>query len=67
MLLLLLKNEPRIETVTISGMGTGVGKVPYNVCAKQMRQAYDDIWLGKYIFPPTLLNAQMQHSIYSDK
>ena len=51
--LLLAKNEPRIKTITMSGMGTGVGKVPYNICAKQMKQAYDDVILGKYKFPET--------------
>lgn len=61
----ILKNESRINTVTISGLGTGVGKLPYDICAKQMRQAYDDIWLGKYVFPSRLRESQMNHSLYS--
>lgn len=59
----LLKNESRINTVTISGLGTGVGKVPYDVCAKQMKQAYNDIWLGEYKFPNTWYEAQTTHQL----
>jgi len=58
---LLLKNESRIGTVTISGMGTGVGRVPYNVCAKQMRKAYDDVILGLSKFPNGWEEAQSNH------
>lgn len=63
---LLLKNEPRINSVTISGLGTGVGKMPYNICAKQMRQAYDDVILGTYKFPETWEESQKynQNLIY---
>jgi len=45
----LKNNEDKIKSVTISGLGTGVGDVPFNVCANQMKQAYDDVWLAKYI------------------
>ncbi len=57
----LLITEPKINTVTISGLGTGVGKVPFDVCAKQMKKAYDDVWLGKYIPPISWRDAQIQH------
>lgn len=57
---LLLRNEPRIKTVTMSGMGTGVGKVPYHICAKQMRKAYDDVMFG-YKFPESWEEAQKNH------
>lgn len=50
----LLENKDKINSVTISGLGTGVGKVPFSICAKQMREAYDDVWLGKEIFPESL-------------
>ena len=59
---LLLKNEPRINTVTISGLGTGVGRVPYNICAKQMRQAYDDVILGLYKSPETWEETKSRHN-----
>jgi len=56
-----------IETVTISGLGTGVGQVPYDVCAKQMRQAYDDVWLGNYKQLPTWYQTQKSHQeLYTD-
>ena len=63
----LLKKESRIKIVTISGLGTGVGQVPYDVCAKQMKQAYNDIWLGKLIFPNTWYEAQKQHQLLYSK
>lgn len=63
----LLKKESRINTVTISGLGTGVGQVPYDSCAKQMKQAYNDIWLDKYTFPNTWHEAQKQHQLLYSK
>lgn len=59
----LLKKEPRIKTVTISGLGTGVGQVPYDVCAKQMKQAYTDICLNEYAFPNSWYEAQTRHQL----
>jgi O-acetyl-ADP-ribose deacetylase (regulator of RNase III) len=59
----LLKRENRIKSVTISGLGTGVGKMPYDICAKQMKQAYNDVWLNKYVFPSTWYEAQRQHQL----
>ena len=61
----LLKTEPRIQTVTISGLGTGIGAVPYHVCASQMRQAYDDVWKNEYKFPDTLTEASVNHVNYT--
>jgi O-acetyl-ADP-ribose deacetylase (regulator of RNase III) len=63
----LLKKENRINTVTISGLGTGVGQVSYYSCAKQMKQAYNDIWLNKYTFPNTWYEAQKQHQLLYSK
>lgn len=61
----ILKNnaeaEAQIETVTISGLGTGVGEVSFRTCAKQMKQAYDDIWLGQLQFPKGWQQSQIQH------
>jgi uncharacterized protein YneF (UPF0154 family) len=56
-----LKNEPRINKVTISGLGTGVGQLQYNVCARQMKQAYNDVWLNNYTFPISWLESQQRH------
>lgn len=64
----LLKNETRINSVTISGLGTGVGRVPFDICAKQMKQAYDEVWLNKGTFPSSWHSAQAQHQLlYTNK
>ena len=63
----LLKNEPQIKTVTISGFGTGVGKLPFDICAKQMKQAYDDFWLNNYSYPKTWHEAQKNHQLLYSK
>jgi len=55
--------RPSLEIVSMTGMGTGVGKVPYEVCAKQMRLAYDDFWLGQYKFPASWHEAQKRHQL----
>jgi O-acetyl-ADP-ribose deacetylase (regulator of RNase III) len=56
-----LKQNENIKSVTISGLGTGTGDVPFRVCAKQMRQAYEDVWLSKDIFPDTLRISMKKH------
>jgi len=50
-----------INRVTISGLGTGVGRVPYEICAKQMKKAYDETWLGKAKTPASWFEAQQKH------
>ena len=50
-----------INSITISGFGTGVGELSYDVFAKQMKQAYDDFWLDKYVFPLGWFDAQQKH------
>ncbi len=56
----LLLKQPNLpfNTVTIPGLGTGVGKVPYDICAHQMRVAYEEFYLGKYVFPENWKVAQ---------
>ncbi len=36
-------NEQQINTVAIPGLGTGTGRVPYDICANQMLKAYLDV------------------------
>jgi O-acetyl-ADP-ribose deacetylase (regulator of RNase III) len=63
----LVQQYPQIKTLTISGMGTGVGKVPFDICARQMKQAYDDAFNGATV-PATWYEAQARHqNLYSDK
>jgi len=56
-------NGIKIEKITISGLGTGVGQVPYEVCANQMKMAYDEVWLGKFGAPKTWFDAQQRHQM----
>jgi O-acetyl-ADP-ribose deacetylase (regulator of RNase III) len=62
-----LGNYSRVKSVTISGLGTGIGQVPYDVCAKQMKKAYDDVLLGKGKFPKTWSEAQINHQLLYDE
>ena len=50
-----------IKSVAFPGMGSGVGRFPYHLAAKQMRQAYDDIVLDKQAFPSDFAEAQERH------
>jgi O-acetyl-ADP-ribose deacetylase (regulator of RNase III) len=58
---LALKKNPQIRSVAIPGLGTGVGGVTPEECAKKMRMAYDDFYLGKYTFPKTFAEAHDRH------
>lgn len=50
-----------LKSIAIPGMGTGVGKVPPNVCAAQMRQAFEDVFYSTY--PKTWKEAQIRHQL----
>ena len=55
-----------VETITFSGLGTSVGRVPFKVAAYQMFLAYKEIVLSDYVDPKTWASAQAQHqSMYS--
>ncbi|MFK7905138.1 MAG: macro domain-containing protein [Chitinophagales bacterium] len=49
-----------VKTIAITGLGTGVGKMPYHTCAKQMKAAYDEVVLEKGAFPRSWDEAQRQ-------
>jgi len=49
------------KSVTIPGLGTGVGKIPYENCAHQMRMAYEEYFLGKLEEPSGWWSAQVEH------
>lgn len=53
-----------VNKVTISGLGTGVGNVPPEICALQMKQAYNEIWLGNTEYPKSLTDALIKHKSY---
>lgn len=50
-----------VKTVSLPGLGTGVGRVPPVQCAKQVRAAIEDVVLGKAEFPKTTAQARKRH------
>lgn len=66
----IFKGEPIsniVKSVAFPGLGTGVGGIGPNTCAKQMRSAIDDIVLDKYVFPFSWSDAQESHQkLYRD-
>jgi len=50
-----------IETINIPGLGTGVGKVPAKICARQMKMAYDEVWQDNPFIPKSWAEAQTHH------
>lgn len=53
---IVLRDYDDINTITISGMGTGVGGFPFKLGAYQMYQAYLDILINPRKFPTVLLS-----------
>lgn len=57
-----------IQTVAFPGLGTGVGQMPPNTCARQMRAAIEEVVLGGFIPPQTWLEASERHQLlYTDR
>jgi O-acetyl-ADP-ribose deacetylase (regulator of RNase III) len=57
-------NEQRpgsIRSVACPGMGTGAGKMPAEICAKQMRAAWDEVEGGQPFRPKGVKDALTQH------
>lgn len=50
-----------IHSIAIPGMGTGVGRVPPAICARQMRAAIESVLIGSSHFPESWSDAQRQH------
>lgn len=65
------KDKPisdHIKTIAFPGLGTGVGRVSFNTCAHQVRQAIDDIILENYKMPQSWAEASERHQLlYTDK
>ncbi|MBK8286115.1 MAG: macro domain-containing protein [Ahniella sp.] len=51
----------RIERVAFPGLGTGVGELSADVCARQMRHAICSVLLGSVEFPRSWIQAQEIH------
>ena len=56
-----------IKTIAFPGLGTGVGKVGADTCARQMRSAIDDIILKKYRMPQSWAEASERHQLLYTK
>lgn len=57
-----------IKTIAFPGLGTGVGRVGFNACAHQVRQAINDIILENYTMPQSWAEASERHQLlYTDK
>ena len=57
-----------IDSVAFPGLGTGVGRVGPNTCARQVRAAIDDVLLGRSVFPVSWADAQARHQLlYTDR
>jgi len=50
--------HPRINSVAIPGLGTGVGGLSPKLCANQMYTAYREIMLGEFTYPEGFIDAQ---------
>jgi len=58
----------RVQAVAFPGLGTGVGGVGSNTCARQMRAAIEEVLLGRSSFPATWADAQARHQLlYGDR
>ncbi|MBM7841760.1 macro domain-containing protein [Herpetosiphon giganteus] len=50
-----------VKTVAIPGLGTGVGRVAPEVCARQIRAAIEDVYGAGSQFPSSWWEAQARH------
>lgn len=58
----------RLRTIAFPGMGTGVGRVPAEICARQMRAAVDEFLLEGYRMPKSWAEASERHQrLYTDR
>lgn len=57
-----------VRTVAFPGLGTGIGKVGPNICARQVRAAIESLAHGAEDFPQTWADAQSRHQLlYGDR
>lgn len=55
-----------VTRVAFPGLGTGIGQVPPDTCARQVRAAIEDV-LGEATFPTSWHDAQTRHQqLYAD-
>lgn len=57
-----------VKTIAFPGLGTGVGKVGPNMCARQFRTAHEEVVLDRGSFPGSWADAQSRHQLlYGDR
>lgn len=57
-----------VKSVVFPGLGTGVGRVAPDTCARQIRAAIDNVILGKSAFPNSWSDAQVRHQrLYTER
>lgn len=57
-----------LHIMAFPGMGTGVGRVPAEICARQMRTAIDEFLLADYRMPSSWAEAGERHQLlYTDR
>ncbi len=57
-----------VGSIAFPGLGTGVGRVGPNTCARQVRAAIDAVLLGREVFPLSWVDAQHRHQgLYTDR
>lgn len=61
LLLITQKLESGVKTVSFPGLGTGVGRVRPDVCARQMRAAINEVLLQESSFPQTAWESAIRH------
>jgi O-acetyl-ADP-ribose deacetylase (regulator of RNase III) len=57
----------RVRTVAFPGLGTGVGRIRAKACAQQVREAINDVVLGKYRMPQSWAEASERHQLLYTK
>jgi O-acetyl-ADP-ribose deacetylase (regulator of RNase III) len=57
-----------VHSIAFPGLGTGVGQVSPNTCARQVRAAIEEVLLGRKTYPVTWADAQARHQrLYTDR
>jgi O-acetyl-ADP-ribose deacetylase (regulator of RNase III) len=57
-----------VQSLAFPGLGTGVGQMDPDTCARQVRAAIEEVLLGRQSFPTSWSDAQARHQrLYSDR
>ncbi len=57
------RTADHVRTIAFPGLGTGVGRIGANTCARQVRAALDDVLLGQYTMPQSWAEASERHQL----